>query len=549
MTIRATLAWTLSFLCYASYAELATAQEGTRWAVLIGVNDYANLQDLQYCSSDVLALKKQLVASGFPKDQIFLLHDDAKEAKYRPNRGNIERELALVLALAGKDDLVLVAFSGHGMHLDGTSYLCPTEAGINQPQNTMVSMEHLYKQMQRSQASLKLLVVDACRNDPRPNGQKNAKAKTDNRKLNQTFERPPSGILVLTSCGAGQVSYENAKLGRGVFMNFVLEALAGRADKDKNDNVSLMELYEYAAKQTKKFVARTYSELQVPALRGEINGVFELGRAKSQLEPEIVNSLKMRLKLIPAGDFLMGRTESESRILRSFDWSADKFQGRDETPAHRVQITKPFYMGIHEVTVGQFREFVNDTGYTTDAERDRGGGRSFINGDGDFQIRRGLTWRNPGFFQTDSHPVVQVSWKDANEFCDWLSQKEGQRYSLPTEAQWEYACRAGTETRYFNGDDPENLVTVANTRDATIKSRFPSWGSTLRGRDGYVYTAPVGSFRANPFGLHDMHGNVWEMCADWYSKSPYAQRIGRVTEDPEGPSSGREHVNRGGCFY
>jgi formylglycine-generating enzyme required for sulfatase activity len=209
--------------------------------------------------------------------------------------------------------------------------------------------------------------------------------------------------------------------------------------------------------------------------------------------------LDMKLKLIPAGEFLMGSPES------------DKDAQIEEKPQHRVRITQPFYLGIYQVTRGQFRRFVDTAGYHTEAEKDGNGGWSWDPARKWWVQDPKITWRSPDFDQTDDHPVVTVSWNDASAFCDWLSQKEGQKYRLPTEAEWEYACRAGTRTRYYSGDDPESLVAMGNVADATAKATFPDW-PTIGGHDGYVYTAPVGQFRPNDFGLYDMHGNVWEWC-------------------------------------
>ena len=119
---------------------------------------------------------------------------------------------------------------------------------------------------------------------------------------------------------------------------------------------------------------------------------------------------------------------------------------------------------------------------------------------------------------------------------------EGKRYGLPTEAQWEYACRAGTTTRYWCGDDPEGLATVANVADGTAKAKYPQW-ATIEAKDGFVFTAPVGRYQPNPFGLCDMHGNVWEWCADWFDKEYYKQS---PRDDPAGPTVGSNRVNRGG---
>jgi formylglycine-generating enzyme len=143
------------------------------------------------------------------------------------------------------------------------------------------------------------------------------------------------------------------------------------------------------------------------------------------------------------------------------------------------------------------------------------------------------------------HPVVNVSWNDAVAFCQWLSRKEGKTYRLPTEAEWEYACRAGTITRYCCGDDPETLVSFGNVADAAAKKKYPDWTHVIKGNDGYVFTSRVGSFQPNPFGLYDMHGNAWQWCADWYDPKYYANS---PAGDPKGPASGQSRVLRGGSW-
>jgi len=216
------------------------------------------------------------------------------------------------------------------------------------------------------------------------------------------------------------------------------------------------------------------------------------------------NSIGMKFVLIPAGEFLMGSPKDE--------------EGRDDDEKqHRVRITNPFYLGVHEVTVGDFRQFVTDTGYKTDAEKDGlgGGGWNETKDSPDYGPK--YAWRNVGFRQTDRHPVVNVSWNDAVAFCRWLSTLEGRTYRLPREAEWEYACRAGTTTRFYCGDDEDCLTTVGNVADASLNREWPreKWGVTSS--DGYAFTSPSGSFRPNDLGAYDMHGNVWEWCQDRYS--------------------------------
>jgi formylglycine-generating enzyme required for sulfatase activity len=189
--------------------------------------------------------------------------------------------------------------------------------------------------------------------------------------------------------------------------------------------------------------------------------------------------------VIPAGAFMMGSAESEAG------------RSSDEGPQHRVTIGQPFAIGKYPVTVGEYRRFVEAT--------QRRQGRIQEWRDGFFGLGAGFKdsdrdWRNPGFAQTDQHPVVGVSWEDAQAYCEWLSQETGQAYRLPSEAEWEYACRAGTTTRYWWGDaiTPKN----ANYEESNLGK-----------------TTEVGRYPANPCGLSDMHGNVWEWVEDVYHNS------------------------------
>jgi formylglycine-generating enzyme len=266
---------------------------------------------------------------------------------------------------------------------------------------------------------------------------------------------------------------------------------------------------------------------------------------------QITNSIGMKLTLIPAGEFMMGSGESAEATAAFFKktygmdfLTADLF--KDEHPQPRVRFTKPFYLGTYHVTRGQFRQFVKDSGYKTDAEKgENPGAYGWASEKKEFGFNKDYSWRNAGFEQTDEHPVVNVSWNDAVAFCKWLSGKEGKTYELPSEAQWEYACRAGTKTRYYSGDDPETLAKVGNVADAAAKAKFPYWTWTIKASDGYVFTAPVGQFKPNAFGLYDMHGNAWEWCMDWYGADYYAAS---PADDPTGPGAGNVRVLRGGSW-
>jgi len=278
--------------------------------------------------------------------------------------------------------------------------------------------------------------------------------------------------------------------------------------------------------------------------------------AASKVEA-IANSIGMKLVLVPAGEFMMGAEEERTETLNQYPYT-DATWIEDESPQHPIRISRPFYMGQHEVTLGQFLIFYHAAGYKTDMERDGRPSWGYQNN----RLVEGDNFRPwaPGWQIGYHHPAVFASWNDAAAFCKWLSKKEGKVYRLPTEAEWEYACRAGSSNRYSFGDDPEELVRHANGADQDRKTLSPnaviaSPGQAdkktslpfpyLTRRDGYAWTAPVGQFRPNAFGLYDMHGNAWEWCSDWYEANYYEHS---PTDDPQGPATGKARVLRGGAF-
>ena len=251
--------------------------------------------------------------------------------------------------------------------------------------------------------------------------------------------------------------------------------------------------------------------------------------------------------LIPPGQFLMGNSLTPAMFAQRFQAFGEHPSERyaDERPAHSVRITKPFWIAQHPVTVAQFRAFVEATRHVTDAESDALGGHGFNAATNSFETGKQYSWRSLGFEQHDDHPVVNVSWNDADAYRRWLSLKTGKKCRLASEAEWEYAARAGTTTLYYHGDDPEGLARAANVADATAKRQFKDW-VTIKAEDGYAFTSPVGKFAANAFGVFDMLGNVWEWCGDWYGRNYYATSPG---ENPPGASHGTSRLLRGGSWH
>jgi formylglycine-generating enzyme required for sulfatase activity len=215
---------------------------------------------------------------------------------------------------------------------------------------------------------------------------------------------------------------------------------------------------------------------------------------------------------IPGGTFQMGSEDGSS----------------DEKPVHPVTLSN-YYMGKYEVTIGEFKSFIDDTGFKTDADKE---GTSTIWTGSNWEDKKGVNWRsdaqgNPRPASEYNHPVIHVSWNDAVAYCQWLSRKTGQNYRLPTEAEWEYAARGGAK-----GAKDQYIYSGGNELDEL------GWYTENTNDTG---TRPVGGKKPNQLGLYDVSGNVWEWCADWYGDYP-----SEPVNNPTGPDKGSYRVLRGG---
>ena len=257
------------------------------------------------------------------------------------------------------------------------------------------------------------------------------------------------------------------------------------------------------------------------------------------------NSIGMRMVRIPAGDYMMGSLKQEQDWLRlTFKkiWREGHKQWfQDELPLHPVRITRPFYMAATEVTVGQFREFIKETKHKTDAEKGDGG-MIWSNKEERWVPKKDMKWDAVPWRTADDHPAVFVSWNDAQAFCRWLSRKEKRTYRLPSEAEWEMACRGGSVwVRYPWGN---RLPGDHDSNFGDGNAKLPESLTTVE--DGYEYVAPVGNYPPNGFGLYDMAGNVMEWVEDYYGRNYYENS---PLENPKGPGSGTSRVNKGGNWF
>jgi len=254
----------------------------------------------------------------------------------------------------------------------------------------------------------------------------------------------------------------------------------------------------------------------------------------------------MNFLRIPGGCFVMGQTrQGKKQLIKDAGQVKYDTYYNDEFPRHEVCVDD-FYMGKYEVTVGQWREFTRDSHYKTDAENNGGGKAgcySFKKGDNS-KWRAGRDWESPGFAQSASQPVACVSHNDVTAFIRWLNRQGSKEFRLPTEAEWEYAARANTQTVRYWGNDPDDACKYGNVADQT-DHKGTTWTSGHKCNDGYFFSAPVGKFMANQFGLYDMLGNVWEWCSDRHGSDYYKSS---PRNNPQGPSSDSGRVIRGGAW-
>ncbi len=323
------------------------------------------------------------------------------------------------------------------------------------------------------------------------------------------LDRPTTGSINRTTVvGTAHLAYHITRDPTNVLINQQGEIMGqlGTRFKDANEVIEALLAQNRSHEQSKGKEGTVQFELKEVVSAGSMQNEGK-GANLNQGKP-FTNSIGMKLVLIPAGEFLMGSGDSPAEVASKSKVKEESFIG--EHPQHRVRIFNGFYLGVYEVTQAQYQAVMGT---------------------------------NPSHFKGNSNrPVESFNWYEAIEFCQRLSQKEGKTYRLPTEAEWEYACRAGTDTAFCDGN---SLGTGMANIDGCIS--YGSGGKGVYRSDG-VYrntTVSVGSFRPNAWGLYDMHGNVSEWCQDRYDKGFYAQS---PDVDPQGPASGMYRVMRGGSW-
>jgi formylglycine-generating enzyme required for sulfatase activity len=521
-------------------AWTAPAAAEPRVALVIGNGNYgAGFSSLPNPPNDAKLITKALKGAGF--EVMTVLDADQKQMK------KAFSDFGQKLADKGKDAVGLFYYAGHGVQVNGANYLIPTGANIAKEGDVdmeAVNADWVLQQMEFAGNRMNIIILDACRNNPLPAGKRSADrglARMD----------APRGSFLAYSTAPGDAAID----GKGSNSPYS-EALAKAIESDR---VPLEQLF----RDVRVNVMNATGEEQVPWDASSLTGEFYFkrpdGSAPAQQTavlapapqpaapgagdaagtsrtpaPAVAPGKVFKdncpncpdLVPIPAGKFQMGS-----------DPDADQDR-KEERPTHDVTITRPFALMTREVTRDQFAAFAKETGREIDT-----GCHAADGGDGKWRDQG--SFLDPGIEQRGNHPVVCVSLSAAKDYADWLSQKTGQHYRLPTEAEWEYAARAGKRTAWPWGNDVGSSGCKAvNAMDASGHKKYPI-NEPMKCDDRFATTAPVGSFPANPWGLYDMLGNVWEIVADcWHDNYDGAPSDGSAWDD----GSCGDGVIRGGAW-
>lgn len=278
-----------------------------RRALLIGINEYKTFRKLKYCGSDVQALGKRLVTAGFEANKVVVVCDEATRS-LQPDKEKIVGQISMMLDSAEPGDLVLLAFSGHGVQIQGKPYFAPYEgeapksdsdADTQRAIATLISLDWIYEKLKACRASIKLLLVDACQNRLFEGAERSAEKNIVLHDVGRSLEAAPAGILLMTACAAGEYSHESSSLNHGVFTYYLLEALEGKADYNHDGTVSLKEVNLYVSSHTEEYVRNHFHKVQRPSFRGRLQGDVPLAQCLQMdriIVPDDLEQLDLALR-------------------------------------------------------------------------------------------------------------------------------------------------------------------------------------------------------------------------------------------------------------
>lgn len=559
--------WAVTIVAFGAIVmgQPALAAEGKRVAFVMGIATYDNLSlDKQLTNpvNDAEGVSTKLREIGF-------LVTEA------PNitRSDFNKKWQAILHSLTQEDTFLLFYSGHGVQIDGQNYLLPRDippieyGSSEQLKREAISVSELIIDLtrgrrDRSPPKRAVVILDACRNNPLiPAGNKGFN------NIPSGLAKPSSteGLFVIYSAAEDSVSLDrlpndNNSVKYSVFTRALLPLLS-----------QPLTLQDLSVNLKKNVLALTKETVrpQLPAyydgtdgepfclpgctakttegatgigagVAGSIGSATGTSSAAAPVHPasikEIAGMDGAPMVLIHDGEFWMGSSDGEGHA--------------NERPRHKV-VVRAFYLDKYEITNELFQKFVEAKFHRTAAETE-GEALSGPMEDGTWRLMRGASWQKPegqeNVFNSDriKHPVTVVDWNDADSYCRWFQKR------LPTEAEFEYAIRGGTETQYWWGPERPNRA-VANILDESgrsIAGRNLSPREYMAGYDdGFARTASVGSFSPNGFGLYDITGNVWEWTGDWYDDQYYRLTLDSASNNPKGPPKGDKRVLRGGSWF
>ena len=546
---------------------------GKNWAIAIGINNYSNLRHLKYAEADAKAMGDWCKQEA-KFEQVFLFTKDSPDIPAKPSSiptnptyGHVRRFLRAQFEkpLLRPEDNLWFFFAGHGKREQERDYLMLSDSDPGDVEYTAISIDYIIQRLRKSGAGNVILFLDACRDESRSG---------------EGIKGEYKGVVTFYSCSPDQRAYEIDQYHHGSFTYALLEGLKIQGE---GNCATVERLEQYLRNRVPQITHQYYQEKQNPyasaepatklhlillpdyatltdintlkndafqaevqkdwllakqlwyrvnvAARGSdwqaIEAFSRISQRQEQLPntsspkstsmaetarssnfsslsstgegvqtqaqfftEDLGNDIKLEMIAIPGGKFLMGTEDQEiARLCKKYD--TEWFE--NEKPQHEV-IVSSFFMGKYPITQAQYQQVMGD---------------------------------NPSSFQGDDRPVECVFWDDTVEFCQKLSKQTGTEYRLPTEAEWEYACRAGTSTKYYFGNDEDELKKYA-------------WYS-----ENSSETHPVGEKQPNQWGLYDLHGNVWEWCQDdWHDNYQGAPTDGSARVSV----TGGKGVLRGGSW-
>lgn len=520
---------TTTFLTFSQkgFTPKTTVNE-RRIALVIGNEAYQYISKLKNPVNDANAMKKALDTLGFNGVKDGAVVTNVVSLINLDYRGFMNAFNQFKNSLQA-NDVVFVYFSGHGVGYEGQSYLLPIDADIScleQIETHGIGLQRILNDLNAKRVKNIFVMLDACRNLPSLQAC-NASTKGIMVKGLIHPTNNPSGSTVVYATKEGRTADDNSNAKNGLFTECLLRYLT-------RPSWSIRTILDRTALDVKQASRNNQEPARYEeGMYGDF--FFLIDPVKDSIPPGYPPNIQLPYEpimvSITGGVFRMGSNEG----------------GSDERPIHLVEVSD-FTMSQSEISVQDFKVFVDEKKYITEAEKV---GKSMVWNGIKWIEKEGADWHcdalgNRRKQEEYNHPVLHVSWNDTNAYCNWLREKTGKTYRLPTEAEWEYAAGNGlTHTRFSWGDEGPSAQ-VGNVADEQTRTKYRDWEIVANYNDGYVYTSPVGTYQENRLGLKDMTGNVWEWCNDWYDAKFYTSS---VELNPQGTLSGKERVLRGGSWY